>query len=195
MMKEKLKKMFSSIFGTQEKIMIKINISFLITSLVFLVFAVAYQSVYEKESYFTFISAIFFAVWIVLTNGVDSMDELAFGAIRIAVFLLVFLFSFNYSLQYIVNDRKVSLLGLSVSVIGITSCIIYLVCKMIDILNFVKKIFAQIKLKLFNTDKPATSKTKALIENATAFLIAIGGFAIAIKTIVETLYQIAEYFI
>lgn len=194
-MKEKLKKIFSSIFGTQENIMIKINISCFIASVIFFMFAFTYQTDYGKESYFTFISAFFFAMWIILTGGVDSLGTLASGTTRLFCFLCIFVGSFSYSLQYVVNDKEISLLRLGVSVVGIVLCITYVVCKMVDIFNFVKKLFGQIKLKLFNTDKPATNKAKALIENSTAFMIAIGGFAIAIKTIVETIYQIMEYFV
>lgn len=192
-MKNIIKNIFINVFGTQENIMLKINISCFIISFIFSVFAFAYQSTFGAECYFTFISAIFFSIWIVLTKGVDSLQALGLEALRVLLFLFAFAYSFSYSLEYVVNNKSVSLVLLLLSVLGIVFCVIYLVCKMIDILNFVKKIFVEIKIKLFNTDKPASNKVKALIENSTAFLVAIGGFAIAIKTIVETIYQVMGY--
>ena len=69
-------------------------------------------------------------------------------------------------------------------------CSFYLVAKFIDIFIFAKKVFKQIKEKLFNSVQPATSKAKALIENITTFLVSIAGLGVAIKAIIEPLINL-----
>lgn len=76
------------------------------------------------------------------------------------------------------------------SCVGIFISFLYLIAKFIDIFIWFKKIFKQVKEKLFNSVQPATSKAKALIENITAFLVSIAGLGIAIKAIIEPLINL-----
>lgn len=86
------------------------------------------------------------------------------------------------------------MLGVILSCVGLFFCVFYFISKLADIVELIRKGFRQIKIKLFNTANPATTKFKALIENITAFLVAVGGLTVAVKVIAESLFQVLGYF-
>ncbi len=147
-----------------------------------------------ENNFYMGVSAIFFAIWIILVNGIDSLEKLYFEVTRIFIFMFVFVFSFYYVLDYTVNGNEINR-GVTVfATFGAILCVFYLISKVVDIFNFIKKIFIQIKKSLFNTENVATSKFKAAIENGTTFLVTIGAFAIAVKTLLDAVFQVVGYF-
>ena len=191
-MKQKIRALIEGVFGVQENIAFKINMTILVSGTFFFLFAFIQEGVRGKDSVFTFLSSLFLVLWLVLVKGVDSFTNIAFEMLRILVFLFGFIFSLAYILEYILHDSEISVMGMVAAIIGMVCSIFYLVCKFFSVFSFVKNIFRLVKKKLFNTEKPASNKFKAAIENITTFLVSIGGFAIAIKTIVETVFQITD---
>lgn len=77
---------------------------------------------------------------------------------------------------------------------GVFVSCIYFISKINDIFNYIKLIIKRLKIKVFNTDKPTSTGYKALLENITVFLVSIGGFCVAIKTIFQSIFQIIDLF-
>ena len=186
------RKLFKKVFGIQENMIIKLNLSCIIASIVFTMFAYIHNSIYGNETYYSIIAGVLFAIWIILIKGVDTLDAVAWETVRLMLFLVIFTVSLNCSAQYIFQNNISSPIEVILAAMGMIICIFYLVCKMVDIFDFIKKIVTQIRAKLFNTENAPTSKVKAVIENITAFFVSVGGLAIAILTIMETMLKIIK---
>lgn len=192
--KELAKKIYKLIFGTENNLTLTVSISFLITAIILFLFALLSQGNLNVNNAFIYMSALFFSLWILLIQGADSVDKFVCELVRLLLFSLILIYSL-ISCWYVIQDKNsVNFTLVILCSFGLCLCSIYFVSKVIDILNFIKKVFLQIKSKLFNTTEPATTKATALIENVTAFLVAIGGFTVAIKAITETIFQIIDYF-
>lgn len=191
---QKLKKIFSIIFGSQDNIFFKVSFASLITSIILALFAWLFTADYIASNFFTFTCALFFTVWIILTRGFNSAEKLIYELIRLLCFFTAFIWSLNCFLHLNSYNKIHFYIAGSLSCIGLFFSCIYFISKLNDIFDFVRTIFKQIKIKLFNTDKPTPSGIKSVIENITVFLVSIGGFSIAIKTIIETVFQILDYF-
>ena len=187
-MKEKIKIIIKIIWGTENNLLLKLNLSFLFAGILFFAFAFMFQKEYPSQPTMTFsyISGVLLAIWLITLETKDKPMEIIREFIRLIIFFFILTYSLFFCVNLCVKYNGFSLILFSIlSCIGILSCLFYLIAKFIDIFNFTKKIFKQIKEKLFNSVQPATSKAKALIENITAFLISIAGLGIAIKTIIE----------
>lgn len=194
-MKEKIKKVIKKIFGTENNLFLKINLSCFFTGALFCIFALMFQKEYPSQPtiIFSYISAILLAIWMATLETKDKPWEIIKEFIRLIIFFLILLYSLNFCINLSVNYSGFLLILFStLSCIGILSCSFYFLAKFIDIFHFIKKVFTQIKQKLFNSVQPATSKAKALIENITAFLVSIAGLGIAIKTIIEPLINLFQ---
>lgn len=194
-MKEKIKNIINKIFGTKNSIWLKANLSCFFTGALFCIFALMFQKEYPSQPaiIFTYISAILLAIWMITLETKDKPWKIITEVFRLIIFFFILYPSLNFCINLSVNYSGFLLLLFSIlSCIGILFCSFYLIAKFIDIFLFTKKIFKQIKEKLFNSVQPATSKAKALIENITAFLISIAGLGIAIKTIIEPLINLFQ---
>lgn len=192
-MKEKIKKLIKIIFGTENNILLKLDCSFFISAILFLIFSLFIQKQNSIQAYtmFLYISAILFGFWLAFIGNSHSVQELFKELFRLYIFFIVLIFSLDFCINSCINVYGTELLIKAIlSCIGIISCSFYLIAKFIDIFLFTKKVFTQIKEKLFNSVQPATSKAKALIENITAFLVSIAGLGIAIKAIIEPLINL-----
>lgn len=192
-MKRKISTIIKYIFGTQNNILLKLNISLFISAILFYIFAILIKDQSNPEPYNTFIyiSSILFFIWMLFAQYNNSIRELMFEIVRLITFFCILVFSLNFCINTSIGLSGVRLISCSIlSCIGIIGCSFYLTSKFIDIFALVKKIFTQIKQKLFDSDQPSTSKIKSLIENITAFLVSIAGLGVAIKAIIEPLINL-----
>ncbi len=188
-----IKRYIKMFFGTENNILLKLNFSLFISAILFLIF-----SIFAKEqnnlliyNTFIYISSILFGCWLALAKEYDSIWETIKELIRLFVFFVILIYSLNFCLNSCFSLYGTQLIIKSIfSCIGIIICSFYLMAKFIDIFILIKKVFTQIKHKLFNSIQPTTSKAKTLIENITAFLVSIAGLGIAIKTIIEPLIDL-----
>ncbi len=192
-MKDKIKKIIKILFGTQNNILFKLNCSLFISAILFLIFSIIKKEQNYPQSYaiFSYISSALFGFWLAFAQYNNSIWELLKELFRLFIFFIVLIFSLDFCINSCISLYGIRLtIGSILSCIGIMSCSFYLIAKFIDIFILFKKAFKQLKQKLFNSVQPATSKFKALIENTTAFLVAIAGLGVAIKTIVEPLINL-----
>lgn len=186
----KIKKIIKIIFGTESNLLLKFNLSCFMTGFIFFLLALIFQAsnMLQPAMIFTYISAILLAICLITIGNITSLYEIFSEIIRLATSFIVLTYSLNFCINQSTNTNVPNLIFYSVlSCIGILFCFFYLISKFIDILKAVKKIFIQFKRKLFDSVEPATTKAKALIENITAFLVAIAGLGLAIRTIIEPL--------
>lgn len=193
-MKIILKKILKAITGNQNITTHKLGISSLITAFILSFFIFLIQDSYVYIQLFTIGPSLFFVLWIIFIKGANTLDKIANELMRLFTFFTILIYSVNFFIQYQKYNGFQLYLYYILSCIGLFICSYYLVSKLMDIYDFIKNIFKDIKTKIFNSDKPATSKGKALIENVTAFLVSIGALTIAFKTITESIFQILEYF-
>ena len=167
-MKQKIKKIFKILFGVNSDILLKINFSSLITGIVFFILAVGtIENNPNSAEIFTYIASFCLAIWISVMQEFDSASKFMTEFIRLTIFFIVFIFSAYNCLIFSLNYDSNSIVKVAFSSIGLFLCSFYFVSKLMSIFNLIKKIFQNIKIKLFNSDNPANSKTKALIENIT----------------------------
>lgn len=191
--KDVVKKLIKKIFGTENNIWLKANLSCFFTGFLFFIFALMLQkaSPSQPTMVFTYISEILLSIWFITLESKDKPWEIIKEFFRLMIFFFILVYSLHFCINLSVNYNGFSLIVLSIlSCIGILLCSFYLIAKFIDIFLFTKKVFKQIKEKLFNSVQPATSKVKALMENITAFLVSIAGLGIAIKAIIEPLINL-----
>ena len=191
----KIKKIIKITFGTESNLMLKFGLSCFITGFLFFLFALIFQanSVTQHTMIYTYISAVLFAISIITAGNITSLYEFFKETFRFFFAFMILTFSLNFCIIQSINYNGVILVFYSIlSCIGFLFCSFYLVSKFIDIFKTAKKIFIQFKRKLFDSVEPATTKAKALIENITAFLVAIAGLGLAIKTIIEPLIDLMK---
>lgn len=194
-MKQKIKIIFKILFGVNSDILLKINFSSLITGIIFFILAVGtLENNPNSAEIFTYISSFCLAIWISVMQESDSTSKFMTEFIRLTIFFIIFIFSAYNCLTFSLNYDSNSVVKVAFSSIGLFLCSFYFVSKLMSIFNLIKKMFRNIKIKLFNSDSPTNSKIKSLIENITAFLVAIGGLTVAIKVITESVFQIFDYF-
>lgn len=191
-MKEKIKKIFRFIFGSDNSIFFKMSCSLFIMAITFAILGIlSYEG---SDNTFTIISSVVFSIWLNIVQGADSVEKFVYELIRLSIFFLIFILSLCVCLSYALDNTSANVILVYLSCFGLLICIYYFISKTISIINFIKKIFSKIKAKLFNSPSPAPNKIKALIENVTAFLVAVGGLTVAIKVITESIFQVLDYF-
>lgn len=193
-MKESVKKIFKAIFYDKNSVILKLNISLFITAIIFSIFALLSQEISGSSFILTIISAFYFSIWLILIKGSNSIQKFLFELSLLYIFFVILLLSIYGCLNFILNYNSSNIIVIIASSLGLFCCIFYLTSKLIIIFSLIKKVFTQIKLRLYNTNNPAPTKIKTLIENITAFLAALGALTIAIRVIVESIFQIISYF-
>ena len=192
-MREKIKKFIKIIFGIENNITLKIDCSFFISAILFLTFSLIAKEQNNIQVYNTFlcISSSLFGFWLAFIPNYTSILDFFIELIRLLIFSYFLYLSFNFCFYLSAMYNGFLLILFSIlSCIGILISTFYFISKFTNIFNWFKKIFNQVKEKLFNSVQPATSKAKALIENITAFLVSIAGLGIAIKAIIEPLINL-----
>lgn len=193
-MKNFFKKTFKFMFGTDNDIMFKINCSIFITTILLSILSVLSSENHDSNITFTIIAGLLWGIWINIVQGTDSINKFFFELFRFCFFFILLFLSLYVCLNYALDSTSVNTICVYFSCFGLFLCICYLTTKTISIINFIKNIFSKLKAKLYNSTEPAPNKIKALIENITAFLVAIGGLTVAIKVITESTFQVLSYF-
>lgn len=173
-----------------QKEKISINISLFITGIIFFIFAIMKDNV-DKNAYFLIPSGICFAIWMIITQGADKIDHLAFELTKFGVVITLLPSCLNFYLDS-ENFNGISFHLISFYV-GIFFCIYYFVSKLNSTIHFTINIFKRIKMQLFKTTESSDKKSLQIIENITTFFVAIGGLTVAIKVIIEAMAQIIGY--
>lgn len=195
-MKQKIRKLFGIIFGTNTSILFCVSLSSLVTGIIFLIFStIVFQNNHDSGRVFMCASSAFFSVWISTTQDSDTFTKFVAEFVRLAIFFLVFIFSTYNCLIFCLDYNNQPVIMICISFVGIFLCVCYFICKLTSIFHFIQKILNQIKIKIFGSNNYTPTKTKTLIENVTAFLISVGGLTIAVKTIVESIFQLFGYFV
>lgn len=192
-MKQTVKKIIKVIFGNSDNLRFKIVVTSFVMAIIFCLLALVSAENNSAINIFTIMSSIFFSAWLIIVQGSDSASKFLYEFVRLLVFLLIFIYSLQYCAQFALGQSS-NTLFVVLSCLGLFLCAFYFISKFADIFEFVKKVFRQIKIKLFNTANPAKTKFTALLENITAFWVAVGGFTVAIKVIVESIFQTLSYF-
>lgn len=193
-MKTIIKKLLEIAYGSQDIVKSNMGIASLVTGIIFAILIYFQEPKSDENILFIYISATSFCLWLIFVHGANTFEKILMGLTRLIFFFTIFIFSIALCLSMDSFSKMEIYFWGCLSFIGILTSSIYFVSKFNDIFDFIKKLFYEIKSKLFNSDKPATSKPKALIENITAFLVSIGSLAIAIKVITESIFQILDYF-
>lgn len=191
----KIKKYIKIIFGTENNILSKFSLSCFFTGIIFFLFALMFQSDDTQQLYMTFtcISAILFAIWLIIIENKPSILEFVKELLRLVVFFVILIFSLDFCINQSLKFNGFKLIWYSIlSCIGIFICLFYLISKFLDIFKSIKNIIVYSKQKLFNSIQPTTSKIKSLIENITAFLVSIASLGVSIKTIIEPLINLLK---
>lgn len=156
-MKRKISTIIKNIFGTQNNILLKFNIALFISAILFYIFAILIKDQSNPEPYntFVYISSILFFIWMLFAQYNNSIREFMSEIVRLIIFFCILVFSLNFCINTSINLSGIRLISGSIlSCIGIIGCSFYLISKFIDIFALVKKIFTQIKQKLFDSDQP-----------------------------------------
>lgn len=193
-MSAKLKRILHCIFGSTDNLFLKFNLSCFITGTLFLLFALLFQASNmptEPIKVFTYISAILFAVWIITMENITSLWAFLKEFGRLCAFFVILTLSMNFCINESQNMNGISLILYSLlACMGIFAISFYLISKLFDIIKLIKKMVIYIKQHLFNSVQPATTKIRSLLENITAFLVAIAGLGVALKAIIEPLINL-----
>lgn len=192
-MKKSIKKILINILGNQNNLYIKLNCSIIISGILFTIFSIMAQNQHAVQAYNTFscIAGILLGIWLSIIQYNNSLIDFFKKLFLLLIFFIIFIFSLDFCINWGLKLSGFKFFSGSIlSCLGIIACSFYFISKFVDIFIFVKKIFIQIKQKLFNSSQSATSKIKSLIENITAFLVSIAGLGIAIKTIIEPLINL-----
>lgn len=193
-MKKAIKKMFGFIFGSDDSIMFKITCSLFITTIIFLILMILSYENQDSAITFAIITGMLWSAWMNIVQGADSVVKFIIELLRFFAYFIILFFSLYTCLNYALDNTSVNTIYVYFSCFGLLLCTYYFTSKIINIIRFIKKMFTYIKAKLYNTTDPAPNKIKALIENVTAFLVAIGGLTVAIKVITESIFQVMNYF-
>ena len=190
-MKEKIKHIITLIFGTKNNLVTKLNLSIFITGILFLLFTIAAQEKINEqaENVFSIIAGVLLGLWIITMQSNNSIYTIIIEIWRMIFFSIILIFSLNFCLNTSTTSYGVRLIINSIfSCIGIVSWLFYLISKFIDAFLFIKSALVQIRNKILTSIQTDTaSRVTVLMENITAFLVAIAGFTVALKAIIESL--------
>ncbi len=174
--------------------MFKLKCTLFITAIIFFILTILSNQNSNSSTTFNFISGILWSIWLEIVQYTNSIKKFFLELFRFCIFLIIFSLSLYYCFIYIVDSTLVNTICVYLSCFGIFLSTFYFISKIISMIIFFKKITSIIITKLYNTSDLVPNKIKALIENVTAFLVAIGGLLIAIKVITESIFQLMNYF-
>lgn len=178
------------LFGTKKNISFKLRLSLFIASIIFLCLSLLFQTNTTIFLIFNFAYALSILFCFLLIVVTKNAKNLIFESIRFAFFFVFFILSFAFIVHIFSFNGFFLYFGSLFSCIGIIYCSVYLICKFSDIYDFFKKIFMYIKIKLYDTTEPPTSKAKAFIENITALLASIIALSVTVQTIANTIINL-----
>lgn len=188
-----LEKILKIIFGTQNSILQKLKLSLPVSATLIYTFAVTFQEKTNPEAakILTYISGTLLLICFVLVQNNSTVSGFMSEFIRLMIYFYILVFSLDFCINTSLNMHGWHLVFYSIlACLGLFLCTFYFISKFLDIYNFIKNLFKQIKEKLFNSTSSSTSKITALIENVTALFVAIGGLALSIKAIIEPLINL-----
>lgn len=193
---DKLKKIIHKIsnvaFGTDENISFTLACAFFFTGTLLTLFAITFNQGSREFLALIYPSSLCFYLCLLIGQGYDKFYKLLWEIMRF-IFFLIFLLG---ALLIFLNLEKYNdirfYVSITVMVILILFCFYYLVVKTKSIFRLLKKIFFQIRNKLFSINH-SSSGIKKIIENLTSFLLLIAGLLVAAKSIFETFNQIVQY--
>lgn len=184
------KNFFKKIFGSDENISFKISSAFLISAIIFGIFTWIYKDEKNLTTAFTYASSIGFVCWMLIAKGIERLEYVGYESLR----FLIFFYTLILSMNYLLNMPSLNIFWFIMACLCVFVSCIYVITKLNDLYSFMNALFVKLKMKLFNTDNISSTGIKAMIENITVFLVTIGSFFIAVKTIMKTLLQIREMF-
>lgn len=184
------KNFFKKIFGSDENISFKISSAFLISAIIFGIFTWIYKDDKNLTTAFTYASSIGFVCWMLIAKGIERLEYVGYESLR----FLIFFYTLILSMNYLLNMPSLNIFWFIMACLCVFVSCIYVITKLNDLYSFMNALFVKLKMKLFNTDNISSTGIKAMIENITVFLVTIGSFFIAVKTIMKTLLQIREMF-
>ena len=189
-MKQKIRNIFGKVFGVEENIIFKITLSFLIISIIFFLFMINSPKNSNEFNFFTLAFDVCFAMWIIMSKGVDSASKFFIELARGFIFLTIFLFSLYFFCFFDQYHGYQVIIYTILSCLGLFASLFYFTSIFFDIFNIFKKIFKIFKTKIFNSIELNTNKFTSFISNITAFLAAIGAFVLAVKGIIEPMVKL-----
>lgn len=191
----KIKSTITAIIGTKNNIKLKLNLSFFITAIFFCILIIMFNNNEFLKTVYSIVAGTMFAFWLSFSKDANSALEYMLEIVRLFFFLFSLLIAIYIPLIILPILHGIKFLGLlSLSCIMLLCCSFYFISKFIDIFTTLKNIFIQTKDRLFNSIQTETSKTKAFIENVTAFFVSIAGLGLALKTIAEPLINLFKQF-
>ena len=175
---------------TQHNILLKFELSLLVSSSFIYTLAVTFQEEANPEAadIFEVISGILLFLFFVLVSNNDSVVEFIKGFVYLIIAFITLIFSLDFCINDSLNYHGFRLIFYSIiACLGLLFVIFFLISKFVDVYIFIRDLFIHFKEKLFNSPESSTSKITKLIENMAAIFTAIGSLALAIKTIIEPL--------
>lgn len=198
------KKYYNSFINNEKNIRVKLNISFFLSAIllfgVLLLKEIDNKSIYVKT--IEFISALFFAFWLLTTTKPDSTYNAVLEFSKVVSLLFCLPFSLEFWYTAISDKFSLSLitffpLALLASLTTLW-CMYFITCKFLIITSTIRSMFDSFKSRLFDNSEDNNKKPSLLIkliETVTAFLVALGGLALSIVTIIGAIASIYSYFI
>lgn len=195
-MKDKIKKTFKFVFGNDKDIASTFGVSCFITGICLSLFTFMFKINSRESTFLIYTSSMCFFLWILITQGVKigikTVDKFVVELIRALFALLILSYSLSISLKLKTYNDLSFYSHAIIMAIFLLICVYYFVTKTKWFLSFIKKIFFQIKDKLFS--KKTENKFKIAIENTTAFLVSLSGLIIAVGTIITAIIQFSSVF-
>ena len=151
-MSKKIKKLIYKILGIDENLMFYIGISSLLVGITFFILSMtAFPNNKYSSNYFSYISGIFFAIWIIITQGSNSVEKISIELIRIIFFFILFIYSSYICLNFAISNKPnfIDRIKCLFSSLGLFLCFSYFTSRFVSIIKFIKSLFEQVKLKLF----------------------------------------------
>ncbi len=170
-----------------------LNFACLIIGMLYFILAILQLEKNGISYVFSLLSGIFLATWIITAKNLKTVC----GIIAETIFLLIFVFSFIYSLNFLVilvhKTYGMKLLVFSLlSSIGLFYCCVYLLLKCNILFSYFKKIIYKIKTTIFTFQDDKQNPLKIFFQNITAMLLALGSLIIAIKGIIEPIIMLLK---
>lgn len=185
---DKIKKLIKLFFGSDKDIRSTFGISLFFTGLCLSLFAFMFETNSRESIFLIYASSICFFLWILMTQGVKTADKCIVELIRV-VFVLFFLScSLSISLKLKTYNSLSFYAHATIMTILLLICAYYFVSKIKWFLLFIKRMYFQIKNKLF--PNKTENRLKMAVENATAFLASLSGLIIAVGTIITAIIQV-----
>lgn len=190
---DKIKKLIKLVFGSDKDIRSTFGISLFFTGLCLSLFTFMFETNSRESIFLIYASAICFFLWLFITYGSEIADKLILTLVRVLLSLLFLSIALSIFLKLETYNNSFSFyLNAVIMIILLLICAYYYVSKAKWILSLMKKMYIQIKDKLFFNK--TENKFKLAVENTTAFLVSLSGLIIAVGSIVTAIMQLSSVF-